>query len=93
MKKIVVGDIQGHDVLYIPEKEYVFCKNTVLPLQLMLNVLKGTTDRVEVPEKNLVIKVEGTNVDMGCLSTTKENLHNIRKTISKLKDYGSNESD
>ena len=85
MKKIVVGEIQGHDVYYIPEKDYVFCKNTVLPLSIMVGALKSGADRVEVPEKNLVIKLSETTVDMGCLTTTRENLNKIKKTISKLK--------
>ena len=94
MKQIVVGQIQGYDVIYIPEKDYVFCKNTVLPLQIMLNVLKCKTDRIEVPDKNLTIKISYSKVDMGCLTTTKENLISIKKIISKLKDChdSSNES-
>ena len=90
MEKIVVGNIQGYDVIYVPEKDCVFCKNTTLPLRIMLDVLKGSSDRVEVPEKNLVIKSSESSVDMGCLSTTKENLRNIKRTISKIKNcYGS----
>lgn len=81
MKQIVVGQIQGYDVLYLPEKNYVFCKNTVLPLQTMLEALKNNVDRVEVPDKNLVIKISERSVEMGCLSTTKENLYSIKKTI------------
>lgn len=86
MEKIVVGQIQGYDVLYMPEKNYVFCKNTVLPLQIMLDVLKNNTDRVEVPDKNLVIKISNSIIDMGCLSTTRDNLLDIKKTINKIKD-------
>lgn len=86
MKRIVVGEIQGYDVIYVPEKDYVFCKNTSLPLNIMLKVLEDKIDRIEVPEKNLVIKISETSVDMGCLSTTKDNLHSIKKTINKLKD-------
>ena len=86
MSRIVVGQIQGYDVIYIPEKDYVFCKNTALPLRIMLDLLKDNIDRTELPDKNLVITLSGPNVDMGCLSTTKENLYSIKKTISKLKD-------
>lgn len=86
MSRIVVGEIQGHDVIYIPEKDYVFCKNTVLPLRVMLDLLKDNTDRTEIPDKNLVITLSGNIIDMGCLSTTKENLYSIKKIISKLKE-------
>jgi hypothetical protein len=51
----------------------------------MVGALKSGADRVEVPEKNLVIKLSETTVDMGCLTTTRENLNKIKKTISKLK--------
>lgn len=85
MEKIVVGEIQGYEVIYTPEKDLVFCKNTALPLKIMLKALKGDTDRIEVPEKNLTIKISESTIDMGCLTSTKENLENIRKKISKLK--------
>lgn len=93
MDKVIVGSIEGYDVIYMPEKDYVFCKNTVLPLQIMLNVLKNNTDIVEVPDKNLTIRASTSTVDMGCLSTTKDNLYKIKKEISKIKDsYGSKTS-
>ena len=86
MGRIVVGEIQGYEVIYVPEKDYVFCKNTALPLSTMIDVLKSEVDRIEIPEKNLVIKISDSSIDMGCLSTTRDNLCNIKKTISKLKD-------
>ena len=85
MERIVVGEIQGYDVIYVPEKDFVFCKNTTLPLKIMLKALKGDIDRIEVPEKNLTIKIFESTIDMGCLTSTKENLESIRKKISKLK--------
>ena len=90
MEKVIVGNIQGYDVYYIPEKNYVFCKNTVLPLSIMLDALSGEVDRIEVPDKNLVIKIFNSTIDMGCLTATKENLRNIRKTINKIKDCYNN---
>lgn len=86
MTKVTVGNIQGYDVLYIPEKDFVFCKNTVLPLFIMKDALRNGLDRVEVAEKNLVILFNENTVDMGCLSTTKENLRNIAKEINKFKN-------
>lgn len=89
MEKAIVGKIQGYDVLYLPEKDYVFCKNTVLPLCIMKDALRNGLDRVEITEKNLVILFNENTVDMGCLSTTKENLRNIAKEINRFKDsYG-----
>lgn len=90
MEKIIVGEIQGYDVFYIPEKDYVFCKNTVLPLHIMLDALEGDVDRIEVPDKNLVIRIFNSTVDMGCLTTTKENLRNIKKAINKIKNCYNN---
>lgn len=86
MKRVIVGNIQGYDVVYSLEVDYVFCKNTALPLCVMKDALKNNLDRVEIPEKNLVILFNGNIVDMGCLSTTRENLRNIAKEINIFKN-------
>lgn len=33
--RYVVGEIQGYDVIYIPEKDIVFCKNTAIRLSVL----------------------------------------------------------
>lgn len=33
--RYVVGEIQGYDVIYIPEKDIVFCKNTAIKLSVL----------------------------------------------------------
>ncbi len=86
MARIVVGEIQGYDVLYIPERDCLFCKNTVLPVSIAKEALKSSLDRYEVPDKNLVILLSNFTIDLGCLSTTRENCRNIIKNINKLKD-------
>ena len=86
MERVIVGNIQGYDVVYSPEVDYVFCKNTALPLCIMKDTLRNNLDRVEITKKNLAILFNENTVDMGCLSTTKENLYNIAKEINKFKD-------
>lgn len=33
--RYVIGEIQGYDVIYIPEKDIVFCKNTAIRLSVL----------------------------------------------------------
>lgn len=88
MKKIKVGNIEGHDVLYLPERDLVFCKNTILPFDMVREVLRTSLDRLEVPEKNLVIKIFPCSIELGCLTTSKDNFKQMYRTVKKLKENG-----
>lgn len=79
--RMQVGRIEGHDVLYIPEKHIVYCKNTAVPVALMETVLDSSLSRHNIPEKNLIITKNNGVVKLGCLCTTESNLFKIRKTI------------
>lgn len=85
MDKVKVGSIEGHDVLYLPERDLVFCKNTVLPYNIAREVLKTSLDRIVVEDKKLVIRIYSTTIELGCLTTSKENYKQIYKTIQKIK--------
>lgn len=80
-----VGEIQGHEVIYIPERDQIFCKNTVVSFPLIERIIRGNTMRETIPEKNLVITKESGIVTLGCLTTTMENCLNIRRNVNKLK--------
>lgn len=80
MKK-VVGNIQGYDVIYVPEKRVLFCKNTAVPYDLLKETVYGDMDRYNIPQKNLVIRKSGEIVEFGCLTTTIENAKNILASI------------
>lgn len=80
-----VGEIQGHEVIYIPERDQIFCKNTVVSFPLIERIIRGNTMREIIPEKNLVITKESGIVTLGCLTTTMENCLNIRRNVNKLK--------
>lgn len=85
MEKIVVGKIEEHDVLYLPERDCIFCKNTVIPFNTASEISKSSLDRYEVPEKNLVVKLFPTTIELGCLTTTRDNYESILKQIKRLK--------
>lgn len=85
MLQVKVGEIQGHDVLYIPEKDIVFCKNTTLPLPKVLETLRSPLDRVEIPNKNMVVLLSESRIEFGCLTTDRENIKSIYKQIQKIK--------
>lgn len=79
--RMQVGKIEGHDVLYIPEKHIVFCKNTAVLVPLMEDILDSSTSRHTIPDKNLTITKHNGVIKLGCLCTTESNLFKIRKTI------------
>lgn len=82
--QIKVGEIQGHDVIYVPEKDSIFCKNTIVKYQVIRRIIKGSNLRSEIPEKNLVITKNDCVITLGCLTTTISNCNEISKNVSKL---------
>lgn len=82
---VKVGEIQGYDVIYVPEKDVIFCKNTTLSFPLIERIVRGSMDRTSIPEKELVIIKDDNVVHLGCLTTTMENCLKIRKQVNKLK--------
>ena len=81
----VVGTIQGQDVIYVPEKDQIFCKNTAVNYSLIERLIRFGMDRESIPEKNLVITKDSGLIHLGCLTTTMENLLNIRSQVLKVK--------
>lgn len=83
--KHVVGNIQGHDVIYVPERNQVFCKNTAVNFSTIERIIRGSTMRETIPEKDLTITKDMGIVTLGCLTTTMENCLSIRRQVNKLK--------
>lgn len=81
----IVGNIGSYDVIYIPEKDCCFCKNTVVPFALIQSIIKGDCCRGQIPEKNLTITKNNGIVCLGCLTTTMENMLQIEKNIKNYK--------
>ena len=79
----VVGKIQGYDVIYIPEKQLVFCKNTTIPLKVILEILKSKEQKTYIPAKKLWITKDSDIISFGCITTTMNNINNINKQIIK----------
>lgn len=82
---VKVGKIGIYDVLYIPEKDIIFCKNTTIKYPLIRKIIKSSLDRTEIPEKELVIIKDNNIIHLGCLTTTLENCENISREIRKYK--------
>ena len=80
-----VGEIQGHDVIYIPSKDVIFCKNTAIKFSIIEKIIRSNLERSEIPEKNLTIIKDNGIVSLGCLTTTITNCLNIRKRVRKQK--------
>lgn len=77
----IVGNIQGYDVIYVPEKRILFCKNTAVPYDLLKEAVYGDMDRYDIPQKNLVIRKSGEIIEFGCLTTTIEKAKNILASV------------
>lgn len=83
--KNVVGNIQGYDVIYLPERNQIFCKNTAVNFSTIERIIRGSTIRETIPEKDLTITKDMGIVTLGCLTTTMENCLSIRRKVNKLK--------
>lgn len=80
-----VGEIQNYDVIYIPERNQIFCKNTAVNFPIIERIIRGSTMRETIPEKDLTITKDMGIVTLGCLTTTMENCLDIRRKVNKLK--------
>ena len=85
MPNYKVGEINGNEVIYISEKDVIFCQNTAVKFPIIERIIRNGEDKGEIPEKNLTIIKDNGIVHLGCLTTTMENCLNIRRRISKLK--------
>lgn len=85
MPKHKVGEINGNEVVYIPEKDVIFCKNTAVKFPVIERIIRNREDKGEIPEKNLTITKDNGVVHLGCLTTTMENCLDIRRRVNKLK--------
>lgn len=80
-----VGEIQNYDVIYIPERNQIFCKNTAVNFPIIKRIIQGSTMRETIPEKDLTITKDMGIVTLGCLTTTMENCLDIMRKVNKLK--------
>lgn len=80
--KRVIGNIQGYDVIYIPDKKILFCKNTAVPLDKLKEAIYGDYERYNIPQKNLVIRKDNSIIEFGCLRTTIEHAKEILDNIN-----------
>lgn len=85
MNKFKIGEIQGYDVLYIPERNSVFCKNTVVKVSTLDRIVRSKEDKGEIPEKNLTITKDNNILCFGCLTTTMSEYKKMKRNISKLR--------
>lgn len=78
---IEVGKIEGWPVQYIPERRMLFCKNTAISLDKIELMLRSSLSRERDEAKNLTIVKLNNIVQFGCLTTTLDNVENIRRNI------------
>lgn len=82
----IVGFIEGHDVIYVPERNMLFCKNTAISYPLIERIIvKDKNQRTYVEEKKLQVTKDNGVISLGCLTTTMSNCLKIRNNIKKIK--------
>ena len=87
MSEFIVGKIQDHDVIYVPEKDILFCKNTTMPYSVMrLALIDSPVDRLELKSDLVMTRGENGVIQMACLTTNIENIKEINKQIKKIKN-------
>lgn len=84
MSRHIVGNIEGHDIYYIPEKDLVFCKNTIIPYLLAKESYNSSLTRKQLKD-DLYYTTDGYNITFGCLETTKPEFKQFIKNIEKIK--------
>ena len=85
MSREIVGQINGYDVIYVPEKDVLFCKNTACKYDhLKEALLDSPLERNRVEDKVPTFKNDSI-VEIGCLNTTKSNILLINNNIKKIK--------
>lgn len=82
----IVGNIQGYDVIYVPEKDMIFCKNTIVRyVDLNRALFKSTLDRECVQDKLSVVKDKDI-VYLGCLTVSRDTILQIKSNIKQIKN-------
>jgi len=88
MQEKIVGKIEGYDVIYLPEKDMLFCKNTTMPYKVMKAALiDDPLDRLNL-KKGLTMTKDGSIIHLACLTTNIENCIEINKKNKKIKQNG-----
>ena len=87
MEKCLVGQIQDYDVFYLPERDLVFCKNTVIPYpQLKEVLLDKSLSKYEFKEDIIMTRATSDIIQLACLTTNIENIKQINNQIKKIKN-------
>mgnify|MGYP006908983142 CR=1 FL=1 len=96
LKEHIVGEVEGYPVIYIEEKDTIFCKNTAVKYSLLKRLYDSPFSREKIEEKSLTITKEehfvfgiawiDHFVTFGCLTTTKEYCQTVIKNINKIKN-------
>ena len=87
MEKVIVGKVQAHDVYYLPERDLVFCKNTVIPYTKLKEVLlEDLVDKYTFKEDVIMTRAAESIIQFACLTTNIENIKEINNQIKKIRN-------
>lgn len=83
--KHIVGQIENFDVIYIAEKDTIFCKNTALKYSVIKSIVLGSKWKSRIEDKDLDIEVDTARVRLGCLKTSMSNCRSIIEQTEQIK--------
>ena len=86
-EKILIGQFGGQPVYYIPDLDYLTCKNQACPLESLVTCMKNNIDRQVIPESsnNLLLQKINNTISIGCLEDSLENYKELYKKIREIK--------
>lgn len=90
---IVVGNIEGHDVVFDPELDYLTCKGITVRADVLLRAYKSSCDRESMDassEVNVVMRKKETEITLGCFTLTPEHSKQLIKTIKNERSKAKN---
>ena len=82
----IVGYIENYPVIYVKDRDILFCKNTTVKYPLIKQIFDSGEDKHRIEEKSLTITKEAHFVTLGCLVTDKANCKTILKNTKKIKN-------
>ena len=83
---MIIGNIEGNDVIYSASEDMVYCKNIAVPAEKLIEGYEGGYDRYSLAT-NLVLRRNPFEVTMGCFKlthdTSKQLIRNIKNGRTK----------
>lgn len=86
MQGVIVGHIDGFIVRYDNESNTIYCKDQEVDYDKLQEAYDGGFDRYMLRKGFIFRRVSDSQIMIGCLETTDDNIKEIRKQINLIKN-------